>query len=123
MYHSEVVAQFGTLHVIPKAVIRSARVFHVSDGVLEEWGSRSRNDWLMRNVKPSMDNADNKNSMDVIIAQNDGNDRSSLRQEQKLAHMYGEVKHLRKSVEKYEGMFEEIRQQIEITSILKINQF
>lgn len=115
MYHNEVVAQYGSLHVISKAVIRSARVFHVSDRVLEEWGSRIKGDWLMRNAKPSMNNADSRNLMDIIIAQNDANNKISLRQEQKLAQMYEEVKYLRKAVEKYEGMFRDIRQQIEDT--------
>ena len=115
MYHGEVVAQYGSLHVISKAVIRSARVFHVSDRVLEEWGSRMKNDWLMRNAKPSTNNAENKNLMDIIIAQNDAYNKSSLRQEQKLSQMYEEVKYLTKAIEKYEGIFKDIRQQIEDT--------
>ena len=71
--------------MISKAVIRSARVFHVSDRVLEEWGSRIKGNWLMRNAKPSMNNADSRNLLDIIIAQNDANNKISLRQEQKLA--------------------------------------
>ena len=69
----------------------------------------------MRNAKPSTNNAENKNLMDIIIAQNDAYNKSSLRQEQKLSQMYEEVKYLTKAIEKYEGMFKDIRQQIEDT--------
>lgn len=46
--------------------------------------------------------------MDIIIAQNDAYNKTSLRQEQKLAQMHEELKYLRKANEKYEGMFKDI---------------
>ena len=93
-------------------MIGSTGDFHISDKVLEEWGSRIKNDWLMRNAKVSMNCAESRRLMDIIIAQNDSCNKTSFRQEQKLAQMHEELKYLRKANERYEGMFKDIRQQI-----------
>lgn len=115
MYHREIVVQYGALHVISKAVIRSAREFHVGDRVLDEWGARIKNDWSTQNARPLSNNVENRSLMEILIAQNDSYNKVALRQEQKLTQMYDEVKSLRKSVEKYEGMFRDIQQQIQET--------
>ena len=53
MYHGEIMASHGALHVVLKAVIRSAKDFQVTDKILEDWGGILKSDWRIRNTKTS----------------------------------------------------------------------
>ena len=111
MYHQEILTKYGALHVISKRVIRSAKEFHVTDKVLEEWGGILKTDWRIRNTKVSSNNEENRALMETLIAQNDINAKSHARQETKIAVVVEEVKRLSRSVEKYEGILKDILHQ------------
>ena len=111
MYQQEILTKYGALHVVSKGVIRSAKEFHVTDKVLEEWGEILKLDWRIRNTIPSSNNEENRALMEILIAQNDLNAKSHARQETKIAIAVEEVQRLRKTVENYEGMLKDILQQ------------
>lgn len=110
MYHEEILTTHGAVHVVSKAVIRSAKEFQVSDKVLKEWGVILKSDWQIRNTKPSTNNAENRALMDIIIAQNELHAKAYMRQELKIGTAIDEIQHLRKTLESYEGMLRDIRQ-------------
>lgn len=111
MYHEEILTKYGALHVISKAVIRSAKEFKVADKALEEWGRVLKSDWRIRNTKPSMNNNEISALMGILVAQNEMNAKAHARQELKIAIAIEEVQDLRKTVERYEGMLKDIIQQ------------
>ena len=110
MYHGEILITHGALHVVSKAVIRSAREFKVTDKVLEEWGRILKLDWRSRNTKPTSNNSENRALMEMIIAQNEMHVKAYMRQELKLATAIDEIQLLRTTVGRYEGMLKDIMQ-------------
>ena len=110
MYHGEILASHGALHVVSKAVIRSAKEFQVTDKVLEEWGGILKSDWRIRNTKASSNSSENRALMEIIIAQNEAHVKAYMRQELMITTAVNELQNLKKTVGRYEGMMKDLLQ-------------
>lgn len=112
MYHTTLLNRFGQTHLITLAIIRSAREFSISDRMLEEWGNTIRFDWKMRNSKLPSNNEESKLLMESIINNNSELVKSNKQQMTEIKAIREELNVLRTTVEKFEGIFKDIRQHL-----------
>lgn len=112
MYHTTLLNKFGQTHIITLAVTRSAREFSVSERMLEEWGNTIRFDWELRNSKLQSNNEENKILMESIINNNAELLKSNKQQMKEITAIREEMSVLRTTVEKFEGIFKDIRQHL-----------
>ena len=112
MYHSSMLNKFGQTHIINLNMIRSAREFSVSEKVLEEWGDIIRFDWQLRNAKLQPNNDENRALMDAIINNNIELQKSNIQQMREIKIIRQEINTLRNTVDKFEGLFKDIRQHL-----------
>jgi hypothetical protein len=110
MYHTTLLNKFGQTHIITLAIVRSAREFSVSERMLEEWGSSIRFDWELRNMKLQSNNEENKVLMESIINNNAELQKSNKQQLKEIKAIREEMIELRTTLDKFEGIFKDIRQ-------------
>lgn len=112
IYHTTLLNKFGQTHIIALAIIRSAREFSISERMLEEWGNTIRFDWELRNSKLQSNNEENKVLMESIIINNTELLKSNKQQMKEIRAIRDEMNVLRTTVEKFEGIFKDIRQHL-----------
>jgi hypothetical protein len=80
--------------------------------MLEEWGNIIRFDWELRNSKLQSNNEENKVLMESIINNNAELLKSNKLQMKEIRAIREEMNVLRTTVEKFEGIFKDIRQHL-----------
>ena len=112
MHHSSMLNKFGQTYIINLNMIRSAHEFSVSDKMLEEWGDIIRFDWLLRNKKLQSNNDENRALMEAIVNNNIELQKSNIQQMREIKVIRLEINMLRNTVDKFEGLFKDIRQHL-----------
>lgn len=112
MYHSSLLDKFGQTHIITVNVIRSAREFLISEKMLEEWGDVIRFDWQMRNKKLQSNSDENRALMDELIKNNMELQKSNIQQMKEIKMIRQEMNTMKNTVDKFEGIFKDIRQHL-----------
>ena len=112
MYHSQMIHKYGESHIISKSVMRSGREFLVNEKMLSEWGEIIRSDWVLRNNKAQTNSVENKSLMDEIVKNNEQIKKTNFEQSNELKIIKEELRELKTTVDRFEGIFKDIRQHL-----------
>jgi hypothetical protein len=110
MYHAPLINKYGESHIVNKSILRSGREFLVNGKMLLEWGELIRVDWVFRNAKAQSNNVENKALMEEIIKNNEQLKKSNIEQTLELKVIKEEIRDLKSTIDRFEGIFRDIRQ-------------